>query len=113
MPTMELGVRHDWGDAETGFGLELGGRVQYAEPGLGLTIEGTVRGLLAHEDSDYQEWGASGNIRLAPGPGGRGFIPDPRADVGRGREWRGRPVVPPDHGGPGAAGGTGRPRRAG
>ena len=42
-----------------GFGLELGGRVQYADPALGLTIEAAVRGLLAHEDSDYEEWGAS------------------------------------------------------
>ena len=72
-PTVELGVRHDWGDAETGFGLELGGRVQYADPTHGLTIEAAVRGLLAHEDSDYQEWGASGTIRLDPGPTGQGL----------------------------------------
>ena len=72
-PTLELGLRHDWGDAETGFGLELGGRVQYADPRLGLTVEGTVRGLLAHEDSDYQEWGASGSLRIAPGQDGQGL----------------------------------------
>ena len=72
-PTVELGVRHDWGDAETGFGLELGGRVQYADPTLGLTIEAAVRGLLTHEDSDYKEWGASGTIRLAPDPNGQGL----------------------------------------
>ena len=65
---MEVGLRHDWGDAETGFGLELGGRVQYADPALGLTIEAAVRGLLAHEDSDYQEWGAWGTVRVARGP---------------------------------------------
>ena len=72
-PSMTLGVRHDWGDAETGFGLELGGRVQYADPGHGLTMEAAVRGLLAHEDSDYQEWGASGTIRIDPGPMGQGL----------------------------------------
>ena len=72
-PTVELGVRHDWGDAETGFGLELGGRVQYADPNLGLTIEAAVRGLLTHEDSDYKEWGASGTIRIAPDPNGQGL----------------------------------------
>ncbi len=72
-PTVELGLRHDSGDAETGFGLEVGGRVHYADPALGLTLEGTVRGLLAHEDEDYQEWGASGTVRLAPGPAGRGL----------------------------------------
>ena len=72
-PTMEVGLRHDWGDAETGFGLELGGRVQYADPALGLTIDAAVRGLLAHEDSDYQEWGASGTVRIDPGAGGQGL----------------------------------------
>ena len=72
-PTMEVGLRHDWGDAETGFGLELGGRVQYADPALGLTIDAAVRGLLAHEDSDYEEWGASGTVRVAPGAGGQGL----------------------------------------
>ena len=72
-PTVEVGVRHDWGDAETGFGLELGGRVRYADPTLGLTIEAAVRGLLAHEDRDYQEWGASGALRIDPGPTGQGL----------------------------------------
>ena len=72
-PAVEIGLRHDWGDAETGFGLELGGRVQYADPRLGLTIEAAVRGLLAHEDSDYKEWGASGTIRIDPGPTGQGL----------------------------------------
>ena len=72
-PTMEVGLRHDWGDAETGFGLELGGRVRYADPALGLTIDAAVRGLLAHEDRDYQEWGASGTVRIDPGAGGQGL----------------------------------------
>ena len=72
-PTMELGLRHDWGDAETGFGVELGGRVQYADPSLGLTLDAAVRGLLAHEDHDYDEWGASGSLRLAPGAAGQGL----------------------------------------
>ena len=72
-PTMELGLRHDWGDAETGFGLELGGRVHYADPRLGLTLDAAVRGLLAHEDHDYDEWGASGSLRLAPGAAGQGL----------------------------------------
>ena len=72
-PTLEVGLRHDWGDAETGFGVELGSRVQYADPRHGLTVEFAVRGLLAHEDSDYEEWGASGSLRIAPGPMGQGL----------------------------------------
>ena len=72
-PGLELGLRHDGGDAETGTGVELGGRVSWTEPGSGLALEASVRTLIAHEDSDYGEWGASGSIRLAPGAGGRGL----------------------------------------
>ena len=45
--------------------------VRYASGGV--SIEGAVRGLLAHEDTDYREWGASGAIRIDPGASGRGL----------------------------------------
>ena len=32
-----------------------------------------MRTLVAHEDSDYREWGASGAVRLGPGERGRGL----------------------------------------
>ena len=51
-PSLEVGLRHDGGDAETGTGIELGAGVSYADPALGLTVEGKARGLLAHEDTD-------------------------------------------------------------
>ena len=47
--------------------------MQYADPALGLTIDAAVRGLLAHEDDDYQEWGASGTVRIDPGATGHGL----------------------------------------
>ena len=72
-PGLELGLRHDGGDAETGTGVELGGRVSYTDPGSGLSMEGNVRTLIAHEDSNYREWGASGAVRLAPSARGRGL----------------------------------------
>ena len=70
-PFGQLGVRYDGGDAETGAGLELGAGLRYSSSPL--TIEGRVRGLVAHEDSGYREWGASGSIRVQPGESGRGF----------------------------------------
>ena len=70
---LELGLRHDGGDAETGAGVELGGRVSYTDPDTGLSVEAKVRALIAHEDSKYREWGASGTVRLAPGKRGRGL----------------------------------------
>ena len=85
-PTVELGLRHDWGDAETGFGLEVGGRVQYADPTLGLTIEAAVRGLVAHEDTDYQEWGAERDHAARPRGRGPGLGADAQPDLGRGRQ---------------------------
>ena len=70
-PTGQIGLRHDDGDAETGFGLDMSAGIRYAAGRL--TIEGTVRTLVAHEDSDYEEWGASGAIRVTPDALGRGL----------------------------------------
>ena len=70
-PSAEIGLRHDGGDAETGTGIEVGAGLRYtAGP---LTVEGQVRTLVAHEDSDYEEWGMSGAIRVTPSPSGRGL----------------------------------------
>ena len=73
VPALALGIRHDGGDAETGTGMEAGVSVQYADPAWGLTVDGRLRMLLAHEDSGYREWGASGSVRVDPGVSGRGF----------------------------------------
>ena len=39
----------------------------------GVAVEGAVRGLVAHEDEGYREWGASGSVRIDPGASGRGL----------------------------------------
>ena len=72
-PSLELGVRHDGGDAETGTGLEIGGGVAYADAASGLSLEAKARTLAAHADSGYREWGASATARLDPGERGRGL----------------------------------------
>ena len=72
-PGLELGLRHDGGDAETGTGVEAGGSVRYADPESGLTVEASARRLIAHEDGGYEEWGVSGSVRLDPGASGRGL----------------------------------------
>ncbi len=72
-PTLEVGLRHDGGDAETGAGIEVGGGLRYADPALGLTVEAKARTLVAHADSGYREWGASGSVRIDPGASGRGL----------------------------------------
>ena len=70
-PRGEIGVRHDMGDAETGTGIEVGAGVKFA--GAGFSVEGAVRTLVAHEESGYEEWGASGSVRIDPDGSGRGL----------------------------------------
>ena len=70
-PSLELGVRHDGGDGETGTGLELGGGVRWSDPALGLTLEGSGRAFLRR--GGYREWGGGGLVRLDPGASGRGL----------------------------------------
>ena len=72
-PNFELGLRYDDGAAETGAGVELGGGLRYADAALGLSVEATVRALLAHEAGGYEEWGLSGSLQLDPGRLGRGL----------------------------------------
>ena len=65
IPSLQLGVRHDGGDAEEGLGLEAGARLNYTAGAF--SVEGSVRQLLAHEKSGYEEWGASMALRIDPG----------------------------------------------
>ena len=72
-PSLELGLRADGGDAETGMGVELGAGLAWADPGTGLTVQAKARGLVAHEAEEVREWGVSGEVRLGPGASGRGL----------------------------------------
>ena len=71
-PSVEVGVRSDGGDGDTGTSVEAGGGVRYADQASGLTVEARARTLLAHS-GDYEEWGVSGLIRIDPGPAGQGL----------------------------------------
>ena len=72
-PSVELGVRYDGGDAETGTGVEFGAGLGYADPSRGLDVTLRVHGLAAHAGDGYSEWGVSGSLRLVPGSSGRGL----------------------------------------
>ena len=72
-PSLDLGLRHDGGDAETGTGVEVGGGVAFADAASGFSIEARARVLAAHADSGYEEWGMSASARLDPGERGRGL----------------------------------------
>ena len=110
-PTLEIGLRHDWGDAETGFGLELGGRVQYADPTPGL---GHRRRGPRPARARRQRLSGMGRERLPPHRSGSrrpGPLPDARPGLGRGIERDGWPVVAADHRRPGPPRQPARPRQ--
>ena len=67
----EAGLRFDEGDAETGSGLEMGGSLRWTSGSL--SVEVAARGLMAHSEDDYEEWGVSGSVQYAQNPDGRGF----------------------------------------
>ena len=68
-PSFEVALRLDGGDAETGFGADLGGGIAFADPGNGLALGLRARGLAAHEASGFREWGASLSAAWDPRPG--------------------------------------------
>ena len=61
-PSLELGLRHDGGDAETGFGLDLGGGIVLSHPERGLQAELRGRGLLSHAAEGFRDRGFSGSL---------------------------------------------------
>ena len=67
-PTFELGLRHDGGDAETGYGVDVGGGLAWSAPALGLSAQLAARGLLAHEAAGLKDRGISGALAWDPDP---------------------------------------------
>ena len=71
-PRLAIGVRHDGGDAETGFGADIGGGVALAAPAHGLTLSLEGRGVLTHEAAGLRDRGVAGTLAWNPPPAGRG-----------------------------------------
>jgi len=67
-PSLEIGIRHDGRDAETGFGADIGAGLALADPARGISSEIRVRGVLTHEDDDMRARGVSGSLSWDPAP---------------------------------------------
>ena len=67
-PSVEIGVRHDGGDAETGFGIDLGGGIDWSDPESGLSAELRGHALLTHETEGFRERGVSASLTWDPKP---------------------------------------------
>ena len=72
-PILEVGVRLDGGDAETGAGAELAGGVSYLNGRSGLSVEARGHWLVAHQAQDFRERGFGVTVRLDPGADGTGW----------------------------------------
>ena len=68
VPSVEIGVRHDGGDAETGFGADIGAGLSWSDPASGIAAELRGRGLLTHADGDFRESGFAGSLSWDPSP---------------------------------------------
>ena len=67
-PSVEAGLRHDGGDAETGAGMDVGAGLVVSDAGTGLAVDVRVRTLLVHQDEDFSERGVSLSLSYNPTP---------------------------------------------
>ena len=84
-PRLEVGIRQDGGDAETGTGLEIGGGIAWNDTTLGLSLDLSGRTLVSHDSDDLEDRGY-----------GASFVFDPQPDSQRGlsltigQDWGGQ-----------------------
>ena len=82
-PRLSFGVRHDGGDAETGFGADIGGGVLLAIPARGLSVSLEGRGLLIHEAKGFIDTGFGASVAWDQAPSSkRGLSLTVRHSVG-------------------------------
>ena len=67
-PSVEVGLRHDGGDAETGAGMDVGVGLVMSDAGTGLAVDVRVRTLLVHQDKDFSERGVAVSLSYNPTP---------------------------------------------
>ncbi len=67
-PSIEIGIRQDGGDADTGRGIDLGAGLVLADRVTGLAVDIRVRRLLVHEAEGFAESGMSISVSYNPTP---------------------------------------------
>jgi len=83
VPKLELGLRHDGGDAETGWGVDVGGGLLWSAPASGVSVELEARSLIGHQDEGFRDWGVSGRLRYDPQPSSdRGLTASLESSIG-------------------------------
>ena len=67
-PSVEVGLRHDGGDAETGAGMDMGAGLIVADASTGLLVDLRVRTLLVHRAEGFRERGVALSLSYNPTP---------------------------------------------
>ena len=67
-PSVEVGIRQDGGDAETGTGMDVGAGLVLADGVTGLAVDIRVRRLLVHQAEGFAESGMSISVSYNPTP---------------------------------------------
>ena len=67
-PSVEVGLRYDGGDAETGAGMDVGAGLGFSDSGTGLAVDVHVRTLLVHEAEGFSERGVAFSLSYDPTP---------------------------------------------
>ena len=67
-PRMELGLRRDGGDAETGLGIEAAAGFVWTDPKRGLRLSLEARTLALHEAGGFRDWGLGATLAWDPRP---------------------------------------------
>ena len=67
-PSVEVGVRQDGGDAETGAGMDVGAGLVVSNASTGLAVDVRVRTLLVHQAEGFRERGIAVSFSYNPTP---------------------------------------------
>ena len=67
-PSVEVGLRYDGGDAETGAGMDVGAGLGFSDSGTGLAVDVHVRTLLVHQAEGFSERGVAFSVSYDPTP---------------------------------------------
>ncbi len=67
-PSVEVGLRHDGGDAETGAGMDVGAGLIGSDASTGLAVDVRVRTLVVHQAEGFREQGMALSLSYNPTP---------------------------------------------
>ncbi len=71
VPRLEIGTRYDGGDAETGFGIEVGAGLSLRDHVSGVSFDLSGRTLVQHDNDTFKDRGISVSFTYDPNPQSR------------------------------------------